>query len=89
MAAQISHIFQLPTALRGFHVYKNTENWAPYRGERIIFQQERNNPHDRFAVGGQASFPGRPRPVTVGHVPREISRHAWYAIEHGAYLRPK
>ena len=86
MAAQITHIFQLPTALRGYHVYSNTEDWAPHRGERIIFQQERNNSHGQFAVCGQTSFPGRRHQVTVGHVPREITRHVWYAIGYGAYL---
>ena len=74
MAVQILHIFQLPTALHGFHVYKSTGNLVPYRVEWIIFQQERNTPHDRFAVCSQASFAGRPRPVTVGNVPREIWR---------------
>ena len=72
MAAQITHIFQLPTALRGYHVYSNTEDWAPHSSARA------EQPPRSICCCGQTSLPG--------NVPREISRHVWYAIEYGAYL---
>ena len=53
-------------------------------GQQITFSKEENNPHDRFAVAGKAMLKGKLCPVTVGHVPREMSRHVWYAITEGA-----
>ena len=86
-ATGITHIFQHAGALRGFHVYSNTENWVPFKGEHLIFEQEYNNIHDEFAVAGKTSnLPGRDTPITVGHVPREISRFVWFAIYHGASI---
>ena len=38
----------------------------------------------RFAVAGKTKLPGKLCAVVVGHVPREISRHVWYAIREGA-----
>ena len=40
--------------------------------------------HDRFAVAGQSLSQRRLAPVTVEHVPRELSRYIWHAIERGA-----
>ena len=74
--------FEFTTALRGFHVYRS--EWKPHLDQFITFKQEFENPHDRFAVAGKAKLPGKLCAVTVGHVPREISRHVWYAIKEGA-----
>ena len=76
--------FQFFTALRGFHVYSNTVNWVPYKGQNIIFKREYNNKHDRFAVAGRTPLKGHIGPITVGHVPRELSRYTWFAIQEGA-----
>ena len=78
-------MFNHPGVIRGYHVYGNTENWKPYVGEYIAFRQEHANPHDRFAVIGQSDINGRVA-ITVGHVPREISRHIWYALHYGAVI---
>ena len=43
--------------------------------------REYNNKHDRFAVAGKTLLKGRIAPITVGHIPRELSRHTWYAIQ--------
>ena len=80
-----SNAFTAEMALRGFHVYRNTENWAPIIGEELTFMPEHHNSHDRFAVAGQSFLPGRLAPVTVGHVQRELSRYIWHAIE-GCHL---
>lgn len=83
--AGLLHVFTHPSVIRGFHVYGNTVNWRPSMGEHLKFKQEHSNPHDQFAVAGQTtSLNGRH--VTVGHVPREISRHVWYALEYGATI---
>ena len=80
--AQITLTYVFTTALRGFHVYRS--EWKPYIGQNITFKQEFENPHDRFAVAGKANLPGKLCAVSVGHVPREMSRHVWYAITEGA-----
>ena len=37
-----------------------------------------------FSVAGKTLLKGRIAPITVGHIPRKLSRHTWYAIEEGA-----
>ena len=86
--AGIVHMFIHPGVLRGLHVYGNSENWVPYQDECLTFQRELSNVHDQFAVAGQTDLHGR-QAVTVGHVPREISRFVWYALQHGALIRAK
>ena len=75
-------IYEFTTALRGFHVYRC--EWKPYLNQPIEFKRELDNPHDRFAVAAKTKLPGKLCAVIVGHVPREMSRHVWYAIREGA-----
>lgn len=82
--AQSSESFCFTTGLRGFHVYSTTKGWKPYLQEKITFKREHDNVHDRFAVSGLATLRGRLAPVVVGHIPRELSRYVWYALEKGA-----
>ena len=91
----VEHL-ETESALRGFHIYKNTENWKPVKGQQITFHREFNNVYDRFAVAGRTLLPGRLAPSTVGHVPREISGYIWHASRYGAaitaevtYVEPK
>jgi hypothetical protein len=70
------------TGLRGYHVYRT--NWKPHLKQPLTFKQERNNEHDRFA--GQTNLPGTLSPSTVGHIPLELSRYIWYALERGASI---
>lgn len=79
--------FEFFTALRGFHVYCNTVNWEPYVGQKISFKREHNNKYDKFAVAGQALLRGRLGEITVGHIPRELSRYTWYAMAGGAKFK--
>lgn len=72
------------TGLRGFHLYSTTKGWKPYLNQKITFKREHNNIHDRFAVSGLVTLQGTLAPVVVGHLPRELSRHVWYALEKGA-----
>ena len=80
--AQITLTYVFTTALRGFHVYRS--EWKPYLGQNITFKQEFKNPHDRFAVAEKTNLPRKLCAVTVGHVPREMSRHVWFALTEGA-----
>ena len=84
--AQIKSSVTFSCGLRGFHVYGISKDWVPTQGESISFKRELDNRHDRFAVAGQKIFPGKLAPDTIGHVPREISRHVWYAMLNGAEL---
>lgn len=85
----IQHSFEFITGLRGFHVYKNTENWKPFVGQEISFKRELSNSFDRFAVAGKVLLLNKLAPVVVGHIPRELSRHTWYAILNGALITGK
>lgn len=76
--------FDFTTGLRGFHVYRDI--WKPSLNQVINFKQERNNLYDRFAVAGMTKLPGTLAASIVGHIPRELSRFIWYAIEKGARI---
>ena len=73
---------QFVTRLRGYHVYRT--KWKPHLKHPPIFKQKRNNEHDRFPVAGQTNLPGTLSPSTVGHIPLELLRYIWYALERGA-----
>ena len=79
--------FEFFTGLRGFCVCCNTVKWVPYVGQNIIFKCEYNNKRDRFAVAGKTLLKGCIAPITVGHVPRELSRHTWHVIQEGAQFK--
>ena len=76
--------FDFITGLRGFHVYRDI--WKPSLNQFIKFKQERNNRYDRFAVVGMTKLPGTLAASIIGHMPREMSRFIWYAIEKGAQI---
>ena len=50
--------------------------WSPIIGEVLELLREEENEHDRFAVCLL-----KPRAVTVGHVPRELSRKIWHFLK--------
>ena len=83
MATTFSNQLSFKIGLRGFHFYKQTENWQPFAGQSVYFRRELDNEADRFAVAGLVRMDGRNERITVGHVPRELSRHFWHAILHG------
>ena len=80
-------IFTLNTGLRGYPEYKR--EWNPYIDQFLDFRPEWDNGHDDFAVAGYARLPGRPRMSVVGHIPRELSRHIWFALDLGARVTGK
>ena len=86
MAIQ-GHKITFDMGLRGFHVYR--DEWKPYLHQPLKFRVERNNAYDDFAVAGFTKLPGVLLPSIVGHVPRELSRYVWFALEHGASIHGK
>ena len=68
----------IESAVRGHHIYKRT--WTPLIGEVLQTATERRNEHDRFAVAVTKDD------NTVGHIPREISKVAWYFLQHGGEI---
>ena len=65
--AVVQH-FESASALRGFHVYKNTQNWGPVKWQELIFHCEFDNNFDIFAVTGKKLLPGKLAPSIVGYV---------------------
>ena len=80
--AQVSSKLTFKCGLRGFHLHGTF--WFPIQDEPISFKREFSNQHDRFAVAGQKMFPGKLALDIIDHIPREISRHMWYAMAKGA-----
>ena len=80
----MANTFEYFTGLRGFHVYSSTVNWKPHIGQKISFKRKHSNNYGKFAVAGKTLLKGRIGAVTVGHIPRELSRHTCYAIQEGA-----
>ena len=70
--------FELYSAVRGYHVYRDV--WESSVGEKLVARREFDNHFDKFAVkvlNGEE---------TVGHLPREYSRIAWYFIARGGSI---
>ena len=58
--------YQLQWCVRGYHIYK--EEWEAAVGEELKCEREKNNAKDSYAVVVVSEN------VTVGHLPRIISR---------------
>ena len=54
--------------------------WKPSIGEKLVARCEFNNPMDKHAVRVVKNT------ETVGHLPREFSRTAWYFLAHGGEI---
>jgi len=67
--------FEFTSAVRGCHIYK--EIWEPSVGDKFVALRELHNQFDKYAIkvlNGEE---------TVGHLPREYSRIAWYFLARG------
>ena len=62
-------------------------SWKPFLKQQLVFKQEKDNKHDRFAVAGQTILTETLFYSTVGHIPIELSRYIWYALQRGADIR--
>ena len=86
---KVTDTFEFFTGFRAFHVYWNTANCVPYVGQDMIFKREYSNKYDSFAVAAKTLLKRRIAPITVRHVPRELSQHTWYAIQEGHNLKQR
>ena len=77
-AATNEESFMLTSSVRGHHVYKRI--WTPVNGKLLQVQAEPGNPHDSHAV---STVHGD---TVVGHMPRDISRTAFYFLQHGGRI---
>ena len=50
--------------------------WTSVIGEELSTEREHGNPEDVFAVAIMKSG------ITIGHIPRKISKTFWYFIVH-------
>ena len=76
----------LNTGLRGYHVYR-TSCRKPFLKQQLTFKQEKDNKHDRFAVAWQTILPGTIFPSTAVHIPIELSRYVWHALQREAVIK--
>lgn len=84
MMASVSGTVQcsFPCGLRDFHVYK--EIWKPKAGDVFSCVHERNNQHNRYAIAATKLLPGQLSNITLGHLPREISRFTRFLLSRAA-----
>ena len=66
------------SVVRGHHIYKST--WTPFAGEVLSVNEEDGNEHDPYAVCVLKNE------MTVGHVPREVSRIFYFFLRHGGTI---
>ena len=73
-----SQSYTLVSVARGHHVYMSC--WTPAIGQILEVHQEVGNTYDRFAVATSRGG------STVGHLPIEFSKVAWYFPQHGGHI---
>ena len=80
--ARNSRTFEFTAAVRGYHVFKNI--WQPNLEEILLCFHEIGNDFDYFSIKTCTGDD-----VTVGHLPREISRPTKFLIDRGAVVKSK
>ena len=70
--------FKFCSAVRGYHVYRDT--WKPYVSECLRCEHEIDNLFDMFAIKVCLDN------SIVGHLPREISRATKFLLDRGALI---
>ena len=71
-------------AVRGYHIYGTT--WNPYVGEQLTTVPETANREDKYAVAVKQNGDDESDAVTVGHIPREISKLSSFFIRRGGLI---
>ena len=77
------YCFEEKIASRGYHVYRNTTWTNAYAGQRVaVFIETNKNSieKDPYACAIKKQNANFGLWDTVGHIPREISRHVYYFI---------
>ena len=80
----MAYTVQTKIASRGYHVYKNV-NWGNAKeGDKVTIEIETDKESkkiDPYCCSIKAMI-GNPKQIaTVGHIPREISRHVYYFLK--------
>ena len=79
--------FSTEIGSRGYHVYRDT-TWRDIRVNQPVVVCQETNPlskvYDPCCCKITIARRGRIGPVTVGHIPREISRYVYYFLRSGA-----
>ena len=81
--------FDSKIAARGYHVYKNTTWKNAKAGQKVKVQVETNKSSkesDPYACAIKVKNNFFDNWMTVGHIPREISRHCFYFIQEGGSI---
>ena len=76
--------FKAQVAARGFHVYRNIARTAVKQGDSVWVEIETNEESkkvDPYSCGIKALVGQPPQLKTVGHIPREISRHVFFFLK--------
>ena len=73
-------IIEFTAAVRGYHFYRRY--WQPQPSQKLDCFYEEDNPFDPFAI--KVCEIGKN--ITVGHLPREISRATKFFIDRGAAI---
>ena len=60
----------------------NTVNWKSYVRQKILLNESISTA--MTSLQRSTLVKGKIAPVTVGHIPRELSRYVWYAMMEGA-----
>lgn len=75
----IEKVFTFTAAVRGFHYYQKI--WVPEVAEKLKCFHEVNNAFDIFAIKTVSE-----NGITVGHLPREVSRVTKFLLDRGARI---
>lgn len=82
----MAYTFQAKIASRGFHVYKNI--WDdPKSGDKVTIEIEtemKSKRIDPYCCAVKTLNGSSAKLITVGHIPREISRHVYFFIKEEA-----
>ena len=93
------HSFTINACIRGFHVY--SASWKPEFKENLNCFQEPKKMYNMYAVSTKENLQQSPTRNSViffrgddvyreerivGHLPKYISRFAWYFTEHGGEI---
>jgi len=81
--------FDRKIAARGYHVYKNTTWKNAKAGQKVQVQIETNKSSkecDPYACAIKIKNNFFDNWMTVGHIPRDISRHCFYFIKEGGSI---
>ena len=78
VGAEDDESFTFESAVRGHHVFKRI--WTPVNGQLLQVRAETGNERDPYAVATVHDD------TIVGHVPREITRTAFYFLQHGGRI---